>query len=57
MNNYYDVVVVGALGVRIENNLLQIDFSGLDFDVSELKDIMKQYKLKKKFHRLKDGQY
>ena len=48
---------VGALGVRIENNLLQIDFSGLDFDVAELKDIMKQYKLKKKFHRLKDGSF
>lgn len=48
---------VGALGVRIENNLLQIDFSKLDFDVAELKDVMKQYKLKKKFHRLKDGSF
>ena len=48
---------VGALGVKIENNLLQIDFSQLDFDASELKDIMKQYKLKKKYHRLKDGSF
>ena len=45
------------LGVRIENNLLDIDFSNLNFDPSELQQIMKQYKLKKKYHRLKDGSF
>ena len=45
------------LGVRIENNLLEIDFSNLNFDPSELQEIMKQYKLKKKYHRLKDGSF
>ena len=29
-----------SLGVRIENNLLNIDFSKLDFDLSELADVM-----------------
>ena len=48
---------IGALGVRIENNLLNIDFSNLDFDPSELKEIMEKYHLKKKFHRLKDGSF
>jgi len=48
---------VGNLGVRIENDLLKIDFENLDFDVDELKDIMEKYKLKKKFHRLKDGSF
>lgn len=48
---------IGNLGVRIENNLLKVDFENLDFDVDELKDIMEKYKLKKKFHRLKDGSF
>ena len=45
------------LGVRIENNLLNIDFSQMDFDLSELKEIMQKYRLKKKYHRLKDGSF
>ena len=45
------------LGIKIENNLLDIDFSNLNFDASELQEIMKQYKLKKKYHRLKDGSF
>ena len=48
---------VGSLGVKIENNLLKVDLENLDFDVDELKDIMTKYKLKKKFHRLKDGSF
>lgn len=48
---------VGTLGVKIENNLLKIDFGNLDFDINELKDIMAKYKLKKKYHRLKDGSF
>ncbi|NLC87624.1 MAG: DEAD/DEAH box helicase [Clostridiaceae bacterium] len=48
---------IGTLGVRIENNLLNIDFSNLDFDSSEIKEIMQKYHLKKKYHRLKDGSF
>lgn len=48
---------IGNLGVRIENNLLKIDFSNINFDINELKDIMSSYKIKKKYHRLKDGSY
>lgn len=48
---------IGSLGVRIENNLLNIDFSHLDFEPSELKEIMQKYHLKKKYHRLKDGSF
>ena len=48
---------IGNLGVRIENNLLSLDFSNLDFDPRELKEIMKKYHLKKKYHRLKDGSF
>ena len=48
---------IGNLGVRIENNLLNIDFSNLDFDPTELKEIMEKYHLKKKYHRLKNGSF
>ena len=38
-------------------NLLEISFDSLNFDLSELKDVMEKYKLKKKFHRLKNGEF
>jgi len=48
---------IGTLGVKVENNLLQINLEDLDFDKSELKNIMKMYSIKKKYHRLKDGSF
>ena len=48
---------IGTLGIRIENNLLNIDFSNLDFDPKEIKEIMQKYHEKKKYHRLKDGSF
>ena len=48
---------LGTVGVKIENNLLNIDLTGLDFDRSELNEILAKYNLKKKYHRLKDGSF
>ena len=48
---------IGNLGVKTDNNLLSIDLSNLDFDLRELREIMSKYKMKKKFHRLKDGSF
>ena len=48
---------ISSLGVRIQNNLLEINFDKIDFDPSEISKIMEKYKLKKKFHRLKDGSF
>ena len=48
---------VSNIGVRVENNLLEVNFDGLGFELSEIKDIMDKYKLKKKFHRLKNGDF
>src|SRR5699024_10790680 len=45
------------VGVRIENDLLNIDFTNLDFDEKELVEILKNYNLKKKYYRLKDGSF
>lgn len=46
-----------AIGVRVENNLLQIDLSQIGIELSDLSEIMEKYKLKKTFYRLKDGSY
>ena len=46
-----------SVGVKIENNLLDIDLSNLNFDARELQEIMRKYRLKRKFHRLKDGSF
>ena len=46
-----------SVGVKIENNLIDLDFSNLNIDKDELKEVMKQYKLKKKYFRLKDGSF
>lgn len=46
-----------SIGVKVENNLLNIDFSNYNIDPEELQEIMKKYKLKKKYHRLKNGSF
>jgi SNF2 family DNA or RNA helicase len=48
---------LGALGVKVENNLLSIDLSNLNVDAKTLQEIMTKYELKKKYHRLKDGSF
>ena len=48
---------IGTIGVKVENNLLNIDLNGLDFDLKELEEIMKKYSVSKKYHRLKDGSF
>lgn len=48
---------LGALGVKVENNLLSIDLSNLNIDAKSLQEIMTKYQLKKKYYRLKDGSF
>lgn len=48
---------IGGLGIKINNNLLEIDLKNLEIDKEELKNIMEKYSLKKKYYRLKDGSF
>lgn len=48
---------LGAIGVKVENNLLNIDLSKLNISPEEIQEVMEKYKLKKKFHRLKNGDF
>lgn len=48
---------IGNVGVKIENDLLLINFENLNINPEELEDIMDKYRIKKKFYRLKDGNF
>ena len=48
---------VGSIGVKVENNLLNIDFSKLNISSKEIQEVMEKYKIKKKFYRLKNGSF
>ena len=48
---------ISNLDIKINNNLLEIDLKNLNIDTRELAEIMKNYKLKKKYYRLKDGTF
>lgn len=48
---------ISGIGVKVENDLLSIDLSKMNVYLSELEDIMEKYTLKKKFHRLKNGEF
>ena len=49
--------MISSLGVKIENNLLSIDLTELNIDLNEIEEIIKKYKIKKKYHRLKNGNF
>ena len=46
-----------SIGVRVENNLLEIDFASFPIDKKEIRDVLQKYKENKKYHRLKDGSF
>ena len=48
---------LGSVGIKIENNLLNIDLSKLNVTREEIQEVMEKYRQKKKFHRLKDGTF
>lgn len=48
---------IASVGVKIQNDLLKIDLSSMEFDKEELKEILSKYKMKKKYYRLKNGNF
>lgn len=46
-----------AIGVKVDNELLNLDISKLNFSNEELKGIFKSYTQKKKYYRLKAGDF
>jgi len=48
---------IGNIRVNIQNNLLKLELSNLDFDIEELQAIMEKYRVREKYYRLKDGSF
>ena len=48
---------ISNVGIRIDNGLLELDISKMNIDISEIKDILKDYNIKKKYHKLKSGDF
>lgn len=48
---------ISNIGIRIDNGLLELDISKINIDINEIKDILKDYSIKKKYHKLKSGDF
>lgn len=46
-----------SMGVRLESDLLHIDFDTFDFPMEELQQVLHAYRLNKKYYRMKDGSF
>ena len=48
---------ISNIGIRINNGLLELDISKINIDIGEIKDILKDYNIKKKYHKLRSGDF
>ena len=46
-----------SVGLSIKSDILNLEFSAEDFDLKELRNLLKSYRKKIKYHRLKDGSF
>jgi len=46
-----------GLGLRLSGNLLQVSMDDNNYNITELMDVLESYRLRKKYHRLKDGSF
>ncbi len=48
---------ISNVGIKIDNGLLELDISKINLDIGEIKDVLKDYNIKKKYHKLKNGDF
>ena len=46
-----------SIGVSVNHNLLDLSIDTKDFNLNEFKEILTSYRMKKRFHRLKNGDF
>lgn len=46
-----------SMGVRIESDLLEINFDTFDFPVDELSQVLQAYRLNKRYYRMRNGSF
>ena len=48
---------LSSVSVKLDNGLLELDISKLDFNVNEIKNVLNNYRVKKKYYKLKNGDF
>ena len=48
---------IGNIGIKVESNLLTININDLNIDMKEIKNVIDKYLEKKKYYRLKSGEF
>lgn len=48
---------ISNVSVKLDSGLLELDISKIDIDINEIKDVLKNYNLKKKYYKLKNGDF
>ena len=48
---------ISNIGIKVDNGLLELDISKINIDISEIKNILKDYNIKKKYYKLKSGDF
>ena len=48
---------ISNVSVKLDGGLLELDISKIDIDINEIKDVLKNYNLKKKYYKLKNGDF
>ncbi len=48
---------ISNVSIKLDNGLLELDISKVDIDLNEIKDVLKNYNIKKKYYKLKNGDY
>jgi hypothetical protein len=43
---------LSSVSIKLNNGLLELDISKLDFDIDEIKNVLKNYNVKKKYYKL-----
>lgn len=46
-----------SLGIRLQNNLLEIDLQSINISKKEILDVLKSYRTNKQYHRLQNGDF
>lgn len=48
---------ISNVSVKLDNGLLELNLSKINISIDEIKDVLKNYNIKKKYYKLKDGDF
>jgi len=48
---------ISNVSIKLDSGLLELDISKIDIDIDEIKNVLKNYNIKKKYYKLKNGDF